>query len=375
MSDLTPAPEVPPPPSKAISPANKGRVMTGFLVSIFLIIFGSIIAVYLSRVEPPQGGVHTRALLDPPASPQLSPSPFPFQEMTIPSLRERKFDSQLGERQRISGNGSYTSYLSSYDSDGLKINGLLTIPDGQMPTGGWPAIVFIHGYIPPTQYQTTTRYLDHVAALARSGFVVFKIDLRGHGKSEGEPGGGYFGVDYVVDALNARAALQGADFVNKDKIGFWGHSMAGNIVLRSMAARPEIPAGVIWAGAVYTYTDMQEYGIRDNSYTPLPSDTPRQQNRARLRELYGNPSKDSWFWQLVAPANYLKDIKGALQIDHAINDDVVTIEYSRNLAKLAEEAKMNFELNEFTSGGHNITGSSFNAAMQNTINFFNKYLK
>lgn len=349
--------------------------MTGFLVSILLILLGTVVAVYLANSTPPQGGVPTRALLDPPASPQLSPSPFLFQEMTIPALRSREYTSQLGEKQRLGSFGSYTSYLTSYDSDGFKVNGLLTIPEGVMPEGGWPAIVFVHGYIPPSQYQTTSRYQDHVNALARSGFVVFKIDLRGHGQSEGEPGGGYFGSDYVTDALNARAALQTDQMVNKDKIGLWGHSMAGNVVLRAMAARPEIPASVIWAGAVYTYTDMQEYGIQDNSYTPLPSDTTRQQKRQQLRELYGNPSADSWFWQLVAPANYLKDIKGALQIDHAVNDDVVSIEYSRNLAKLVETTHMTFELKEYPSGGHNITGSSFNAAMQNTINFFNNYLK
>jgi hypothetical protein len=77
MSDPTPAPEMPSQPP-IISPANKGRVVTGFLVSIFLIIIGSIIAIYLSQIEPPQGGVQTRALLDPPASPQQTPSPFPL---------------------------------------------------------------------------------------------------------------------------------------------------------------------------------------------------------------------------------------------------------------------------------------------------------
>lgn len=363
------------PPAIPPTAPSHGRVKTGFLVSVVLILLGSVFAIYLSNNTPPQGGVKTRALLDPPASPQLSPSPFLFQEMTIPALRSRQYTSTLGERQLFADNGSYTSYLTYFDSDGLKVNGLLTIPDGEMPEGGWPTIIFIHGYIPPTQYQTTMRYQDHVNALARSGFIVFKIDLRGHGKSEGEPGGGYFGADYVTDALNARAALQSDDMVNKNKIGLWGHSMAGNIVLRAMAAQPEIPAAVIWAGAVYTYTDMQEYGIQDNSYTPLPSDTNRQQKRQQLRELYGNPSAESWFWKMVAPTNYLSDIKGALQIDHAVNDDVVSIEYSRNLAKLAKDVNMTLDLNEYSSGGHNITGASFNAAMQNTINFFKQHLK
>ena len=175
-------------------PAKRKKVLIGVICSLVLIVLGSIGAIYLSETAPPQGGVVGRSLLDGPASPTPSATPFPFQEMTIPALRDREYIGVLGPRQKISDNGSYTSYLTSYTSDDLKINGLLTIPDGQPPIGGWPAIVFIHGYIPPSQYQTTSRYQDHVNALARSGFVVFKIDLRGHGESEGEPGGGYFGL-------------------------------------------------------------------------------------------------------------------------------------------------------------------------------------
>lgn len=356
-------------------PGNPKKIFIGIITCLVIIVFGGLWAIYLAETAPPQGGVAGRSLLDSPASPTPSSTPFPFEELTVPALRAKVYQSQLGERQRLADNGSYTSYLSSFTSDGFKVNGLLTIPDGTMPEGGWPAIIFIHGYIPPNQYQTTTRYVDHVAYLANSGFVVFKIDLRGHGNSEGEPGGGYFGSDYVTDALNARAALQGTDFVNKDLIGFWGHSMAGNVVLRAMAARPEIPASVIWSGAVYTYTDMQEYGIQDNSYTPQPSDSERQRKRQQLRELYGNPTPDSWFWKLVAPANYLADMKGTVQLNHAVNDDVVSIEYSRNLANLMDQAQMPYELKEYSSGGHNITGASFNSAMQNTVNFFKEHLK
>lgn len=306
--------------------------------------------------------------------PKPSQTPFPFEEMTIPYLRNRKYESKLGEMEKISESGSYTSYLTSYTSDGLKINGLLTKPDGQTPDGGWPAIVFMHGYIPPNQYQTLSRYVDHVNFLAREGFVVFKIDLRGHGDSEGEPGGGYYSSDYIIDVLNAYSSLQNSDFVNPNKIGLWGHSMAGNVLLRAMAAKPDIPAVVIWAGAGYTYLDLAEYGIQDASYQPQPSDSERQRRRQRLRDLYGDPKDGNPFWKQVAPTNYLEDLKGAIQLDHAVNDDVVSIEYSRNLNNILNQTKVPHELNEFPDGGHNITGSSFNGAMQKTVAFFKKYL-
>lgn len=302
------------------------------------------------------------------------PSPFPFQEMTIPYLRTREFKSNLGNLEKISENAAYTSYITNYNSDGLRVNGLLTIPKNDKPFGGWPAIVFVHGYIPPTQYETRTRYADHVDFLSRNGFVVFKIDLRGHGNSEGEAGGGYYSGDYIIDTLNAYAALKKADFVNPNKIGLWGHSMAGNVLLRALAVNVDIPAIAIWAGAVYTYTDMQKYGIDDNSYRPPVNASAQQTRRKQLFDTYGQFDAGHEFWRQVAPTNYLSDIKGAIEISHAIDDPVVNIGYSRDLMDLLDGTQAPHELHEYSSGGHNITGASFTQAMQDTVTFFKKYL-
>lgn len=304
-----------------------------------------------------------------------SPTPFPFQELTIPYLRNREYKGTLGAREKSYETAEYTAYFVSYSSDGLKINGILTEPKGEKPAGGWPAIVFIHGYIPPTQYQTEERYYDYVDYLAQNGFVVFKIDLRGHGNSEGNPTGAYFSSDYIIDTLNAYKTLQKLDIINPQKIGLWGHSMAGNIVLRSMAANPAIPAGVIWAGAVYTYQDMRDYGINDNSYRPQAQLTLRQSQRQRLRNIYGDYATKSAFWKQVAPTNYLSDLKGAIQLHHADNDTVVSIEYSKNLNNLLNKTSVPHEFKEYSSGGHNISDISFNEAMANTVNFYNQYLK
>lgn len=304
-----------------------------------------------------------------------SPTPGPFFDMTIPYFRERSYKSTLGKLEKVDTNENYTSYLTSYDSDGLKINGLLTIPTSQQPLEGYPAIVFIHGYIPPSIYKTRSNYGAYVDYLARNGFVVFKIDLRGHDESDGEASGAYYSGGYIVDALNAYNALQNYDEVNPEKIGLWGHSMAGNVVLRTLASKPDIPVAVIWAGAVYSYTDWQKYQIHDNSYRPPADATRRVGKRDQLFSTYGQFSEDSPFWKTVAATNYLKDFKTAIQIDHAVDDDVVNIGYSRDLDKLLTAANVTHELNEYPSGGHNISGTYFNSAMQNTVEFFKKYLK
>ena len=307
----------------------------------------------------------------------ISPTstPFPFRELTIPYLKERSYQSTFGEMEKIGENASYTSYVTSYSSDGLKINGLLTIPSSTPePVEGWPAVVFVHGYIPPQNYKTQVNYVSWTNYLAGRGFVVFKIDLRGHGASGGEPGGGYYSSDYVIDTLNAYSALQNADFVNKNSIGLWGHSMAGNVVFRALAAKPAIPAAIIWAGAGYTYSDLQDYQISDNSYQPPPPDSERAKKRTALREAYKDFSPDHWFWKQVPATNYLEGVKTAIQLNHAVDDNVVSIDYSRNLNTILNATQIPHELNEYPSGGHNLTGASFAQALNATAEFFKKHL-
>lgn len=344
---------------------------------IFLPVLGISLGIFAYFLSLQESNTQNSLKISAAGNADVTPTPMPYQEMTIPYLRSREYVSTLGG-QEFSHNGSnYTAYLSSYDSDGLRVNGLLTIPTGDRPVDGWPAIVFVHGYIPPSEYTTLGKYVDYVDYLARSGFVVFKIDLRGHGDSEGEPGGAYYSSDYVVDTLNARAALQSSDFVDSDSIGLWGHSMAGNVVMRSMAAQPDIAAGVIWGGAVYTYQDMREYGIQDSSYRrpQAPSATQRRNSRQSISEIHGDPEDNGLFWQQMAPTNFLTDLKGAVALHHAVNDDVVSVEYSRGLKNRLEAASVPHELHEYPTGGHNIDGASFSQAMQRTVEFYGKYLR
>jgi hypothetical protein len=156
---------------------------------------------------------------------------------------ESTFEEELVDRS------NYHQHLVSYFSEGNKIYGLLTMPFVEPPEGGFKAIVFNHEYIPPTGYQTTERYSAYVDYLARSGFVVFKIDYRGHGESQGEPSGSYFSPGYTIDSIAALKSLQMMDIIDPQGTGIWGHSMAGNLVLRAMLIEPDIKAGVIWAAA------------------------------------------------------------------------------------------------------------------------------
>ena len=297
-------------------------------------------------------------------------------ELTIAALLQREIEgSAITIEQTLESGANYSRFIASYLSEGNKIYGLLTVPFGDPPAGGFKAIVFNHGYIPPDSYRTTERYVAYVDALARSGFVVFKIDLRGFGDSEGEPTGAYFSPGYTIDAIAALKSLQTLDYVDPQGIGLWGHSMAGNFVLRAMLIEPDIKAGVIWAGAVYSYDDFTRYAIDDPSYDPVAAAQSSGRRIGRqLRETYGAPNTAVPFWQAVSLTEHLDRLEAPVQLHHAIDDDVVDIGYSIDLAAALAAANKVFEFHQYDGGGHNINSPYFDEAMQRTIAFFREHL-
>jgi dipeptidyl aminopeptidase/acylaminoacyl peptidase len=302
------------------------------------------------------------------------------EEITIEYLQQLEINgSEITFEQQLADRSNYHQHLVSYISEGNKIYGLLTIPFGEPPQGGFKAIVFNHGYIPPAAYQTTERYTAYVDYLARNGFVVFKIDYRGHGQSQGEPTGSYFSPGYTIDAITALKSLQMLDFIDPQGIGMWGHSMAGNLVLRAMLVEPQVKAGVIWAGAVYSYDDFAQYGITDNTYrppaTPETEQTPSPRRRSRqIFDVYGRPDTSVDYWRAVSLTENIQYLNSPLQLHHALDDSVVNVAYSIDLAAVLQESGKDYEFFTYEGGGHNLTSPYFEQAMQRTVEFFRENL-
>ena len=209
--------------------------------------------------------------------------------------------------------------------------------------------------------------------------MVFKIDYRGHGQSQGQPTGSYFSPGYTIDAITALKSLQMLDFVDPQGIGMWGHSMAGNLVLRAMLVEPDVKAGVIWAGAVYSYDDFGQYGIDDNTYRPpatseaQDSADPRRRSR-EIFETYGRPDTAVGYWKAVSLTENLAYLTQPVQLHHAEDDSVVNIGYSYGLAAALQENGLTYEFYAYEGGGHNLISPYFDQAMLRTVEFFRKYL-
>lgn len=302
-------------------------------------------------------------------------------QLTIAALRAKAYPGSdfVIEKTLTPTSTLYNQYIASYLSDGNKINGLLTVPTGKMPKGGWPAIVFNHGYIQPEVYTTTGRYIAYVDALAKSGYVVFKSDFRGHGTSEGAPEGVYYSPAYTIDVLNALASVKKYSVVNPNKIGMWGHSMGGNITLRSLVVTTSVKVAVIWGGVVASYNDIM-YHWPDNNpkvpFHPSPRDVSvQQQFRQKIVAKYGGPTLTSTFWKTVDPTNFLRDIKAPIQLHTGDKDLDVPKKFSQTFYNKMKSLKKVVQYYNYPKGNHNISPPNFGLAMQRTISFFDKYLK
>ena len=105
--------------------------------------------------------------------PTATPIPHP---MSIVAMRVGEYPgSEITIVKELDKGANYRRYYSYYLSEGLKIYALLTIPEGEMPEGGWPAIVFNHGYIPPEFIKQPKDILPMLMKLRARGMLSFAL--------------------------------------------------------------------------------------------------------------------------------------------------------------------------------------------------------
>jgi len=300
--------------------------------------------------------------------------------LSIEYMRNQEYlGSDIVIEQTLPSGSNYNRYIASYKSDGLKIYALLTIPQGEKPKTGWPVIIFNHGYIQPEQYRTTEKYIAYTDAFSRNGYIVFKSDYRGHGNSEGKPEGAYFSPAYTIDVLNAVSSIKKYKDANPERIGMWGHSMGGMIVLRSMVTTNDITAGELWAGVVASYED-----IANNWHHPVHNPRPwipsereqatRQPGRQQLVDEYGSFEENPQFWQSISPISFVNDISGPVQLQHGTADEEVPVFFSQKLDEAMRNVGKTVEFFIYEGDNHNLS-NNLDTALQRSVDFFDSALK
>jgi dipeptidyl aminopeptidase/acylaminoacyl peptidase len=295
----------------------------------------------------------------------------------IEVMRQQSYPgSELVVEEELAPGSNYSRYITSYQSEGLTIYALLTVPQAERPDSGWPVIVFNHGYIPPAEYRTTERYVAYLDAFAAAGYLVVRPDYRGHGNSEGAPATAFGSADYTVDVLNCMASAQQHPEADPDRVGMWGHSMGGSITLRAMVVSDQIDAGVIWGGVVARYPDLMERWRR--RYVEYPTPTPGPDGSIPRWHLwlltYASYEDDPEFWESIDPTSHLGLLSGPIQLHHGTGDESVPFEYSEYLYERLQETGATAELYLYEGDNHNLSNNLY-TALQRSVTFFDLHVK
>lgn len=323
----------------------------------------------------------TRKGNSPPSTPVSDSNPNSTQTpthdpLTIAGMKQKSYPgSDLHIEQTLSSASNYHRYIVSYQSDGLTEYGLLTVPTDSAPAGGWPVIVFHHGYIAPSQYSTVESYASFVDIFASNGYVVFKPDYRGNGRSQGTPVQPYISPDYVTDSMNALASIKKYTGINLQKIGVYGHSMGGNIVAHELVMTGDIKAAEIMAGVIGDESGILSWWdkrIAAHSISGNDLDTSRVVKQ--MTSDHGTPSNNPDFWNSIDPTKFVFDISAPVQIQVGLRDTAVPPTFSQSYRDLLQKAGKTVDYKEYPGADHNLSPNTA-SALHEAVVFFDKYLK
>jgi uncharacterized protein len=131
----------------------------------------------------------------------------------------------------------------TFSSEGVPCSAFLGVPTNGAERH--PAIVLGHGFGVRKESLIT-----EAEQLTAAGFVTLAIDYRTLGESGGEPRGSIIPHNQVEDFRNAITWLQRRDDVEPDRIGIWGASFGGGVVIMTAALDQRVRAVVAMAPIV-----------------------------------------------------------------------------------------------------------------------------
>ncbi|MBP2327785.1 pimeloyl-ACP methyl ester carboxylesterase [Kibdelosporangium banguiense] len=132
-----------------------------------------------------------------------------------------------------------------FEHDGLTLRSTVHIPDGS-PGTRWPVVVFVHGFT-SNRFELPS-FVGMSRLLADNGIASVRVDLSGHGESDGD----FFDVTISGEIAEARSVVRSVrafDVVDPDRVGLVGMSMGGVVAGIVAAEEPGIRALCLWSPA------------------------------------------------------------------------------------------------------------------------------
>ena len=210
--------------------------------------------------------------------------------------------------------------------------GRLTKPSPCLANRRYPVIVNVYGG-PGVQRVRNELPPLTLQLFAQAGFGVFELDNRGGSgrhKAFEDAIHGRLGHVEVEDQLAGVEFLRQQEWVAADRIGIFGHSYGGYMVLMCLAASHVFRAGV----AVAPVTDWTLY---DTHYT---------------ERYLGTPEDNPHGYEASSPLPRAADIDAPLLLMHGMADDNVLFTHTLKLVKALQDAARPFELMTYPGAKH-----------------------
>lgn len=133
---------------------------------------------------------------------------------------------------------------AQFISDGLKLSGIVHVPDARMSGERRPAFLVLHGFGGSKEGGGSKQVAER---LCEWGYVAFRFDMRGCGESEGEAGR-ILCFDQVADTKNALTWLAQREEVDPQRIAVIGSSFGAAVAVYTGGVDERVAAVVSWGG-------------------------------------------------------------------------------------------------------------------------------
>ena len=231
-------------------------------------------------------------------------------------------------------------------------------PKNMQPGKKYPVIVMVYGGPHAQLVKNVWQGADMTQYMLQQDYIVYQLDNRGsnyRGTAFEYPIYQQLGQVEVTDQVTGVKYLHTLPYVDKERIGVFGHSYGGYMALMSMfTADHYFKAGV--SGAPVT-----DWLLYDTHYT----------------ERYLNhPEANAAGYQQSSVFPYVSGLQGPMMIYHGMADDNVLFTNTTKLIKALQDEGKLFELMTYPGSKHSMRGKKVKVHLNTTImNFFDRHFK
>lgn len=301
-------------------------------------------------------------------SPTFTPvptaTPEPYQPYSVDYLRVRPYGEGGTEIVQTMGEyDSFTRYLIRYTSDGLNIYAIMNVPVGPGP---FPVIILLHGYERPVDYSLLAEPLDTDDSFAQQGYLVLHPAMRNYAPSDS--GDNLFRVGDAIDVLNLIALVQSQGGkagalaqADPERIGLWGFSMGGGIILRVLAITDDIDAAMLYS--TVSGDESKNIGL----FSKLAGDSDTQ--------FIGEVDFSDADLIHISPSYHYSIITSPLLIFHGTADTLVPVSWTIETCDLLAAAGKNPECIFYEGAGHTFLSRYMQDMVPRMYEFFDDHLR